>query len=264
VVTSVPLLNIKGKSKEKISLPKVFDTIYRPDVIRRAFLAVTSTRYQPKGVDPLAGKKTTAVSWGTGFGMSRAPRVKGSRSHSAQRGAFAPFAVGGFRAHPPRSQKKIVERINKKERRLGISSAIGATSNSDLVKSRGHQFPDDLQLPLVVEDAFQDVSTTSEIKAILQSLKIWSDVERVKNGLKIRAGKGKMRGRKYRHPVGPLIVIGERSGVSLGARNLLGVSIVSVDELNARDLAPGGVAGRLTVYTKSAIESLNKKEKGKK
>ena len=111
---TVSVLNLKGKSVSKITLPKVFSTIYRPDIIRRAFLAANSGSFQPKGVDPRAGKKTTATSRGTGMGLSRIPVTKGSRTHSAQRGALIPFAVGGYRTHPPRAEKKIVEKIKFK------------------------------------------------------------------------------------------------------------------------------------------------------
>jgi large subunit ribosomal protein L4e len=82
------------------------------------------------------------------------------------------------------------------------------------------------------------------------------DVVRAKNGRKIRAGRGKTRGRKYKTPKGPLLVVGEDKGISLGARNHPGVDVVVVDNVNTELLAPGTHPGRLTVYTKSAIEKL--------
>ena len=45
-------------------------------------------------------------------------------------------------------------------------------------------------------------------------------------------------------------------GISLGARNHAGVDVVVVENLNAELLAPGTHPGRLTVYTKSAVEKL--------
>jgi len=253
---SASVFNLEGKTVRKITLPAVFTTTYRPDVIRRTFLATSSQFYQPQGVDPLAGKKTTAEGRGPGFGMSRTPRTKGTRTPSAQRGALAPFTVGGYRTHPPRSEKIIVERINKKEHNLGISSAISATANIDLVRARGHSFPESVAFPLVVEDSIQEVKTTQDVKAILTALQVNPDLERVKDGLKIRAGRGKTRGRRYRHPVGPLLVVNEDLGLATAARNLLGVSVVPVANLSAVDLAPGGTAGRLTIWSESAIKAL--------
>ena len=40
------------------------------------------------------------------------------------------------------------------------------------------------------------------------------------------------------------------------ARNLPGVDVVTAKDLCAEDLAPGGDMGRLTIWTKSAIEAL--------
>ena len=82
------------------------------------------------------------------------------------------------------------------------------------------------------------------------------DVVRAKNGRKIRAGRGKTRGRKYKTPKGPLLVVGEDKGISLGARNHPGVDVVVVDNINAELLAPGTHPGLLTIYTKSAIEKV--------
>ena len=42
----------------------------------------------------------------------------------------------------------------------------------------------------------------------------------------------------------------------VGARNHAGVDVVEVNNVNAELLAPGTHAGRLTIYTKSAIEKL--------
>lgn len=65
-----------------------------------------------------------------------------------------------------------------------------------------------------------------------------------------------MRGRKYRKPKGPLIVVDEDRGIVLGARNHPGVDIVTVENLNVELLAPGTHPGRFTIYTKSALEKL--------
>ena len=81
-------------------------------------------------------------------------------------------------------------------------------------------------------------------------------LERSKSGRTIRAGKGTMRGRKYRPPKSILLVVAQKGGLDKGARNLPGVAVVTAKDLCAEDLAPGGDIGRLTVWTKSAVEAL--------
>jgi large subunit ribosomal protein L4e len=42
------------------------------------------------------------------------------------------------------------------------------------------------------------------------------------------------------------------------AMNIPGVDVVEVKQLNAENLAPGAKAGRLTIWSQAAIESLSK------
>jgi large subunit ribosomal protein L4e len=65
-----------------------------------------------------------------------------------------------------------------------------------------------------------------------------------------------MRGRKMKQAVGPLLVITKNDGIAEAARNLPGVDITSVENLNAELLAPGTHPGRLTVWTASAVEKV--------
>lgn len=258
-MASVKTYNLKGKpTKGSVSLPSQFETPYRPDVIKRAVLAIQSRRYQPHGVDELAGKRNTAQSWQTGHGRSRMPRVKGSGTGAANKAAFAPGTVGGRVAHPPEARKVLVERINTKENRLAIRSAIAASANADFVKARGHEIDNIPQIPLVVSDKLESISATKDAFEALIFLGLGDDLDRARDGRGIRAGKGKMRGRKMKTPKSLLIVVGEDSGISRAARNLPGVDIVEVHGLNAELLAPGTHPGRLVVWTKSAIHRLEK------
>ncbi|MCX6815715.1 MAG: 50S ribosomal protein L4, partial [Candidatus Aenigmarchaeota archaeon] len=79
------------------------------------------------------------------------------------------------------------------------------------------------------------------------------------NERKIRAGKGKMRGRKYKEKRGPLIIVSKNNPIIKAARNISGVDAVSVQNLNAELLAPGAKPGRLVVTTKSALDAMQKK-----
>lgn len=252
----VHVYSLEGKPVEEIELPPIFEEEFRPDVIRRAVLAHQTARLQPYGADKMAGKRTSAETWGKGFGVARVRRVKGSRHPSAGRGAFSPHTVGGRRAHPPKVEKILRERINRKERRLAIRSAIAATKERRLVTSRGHIVDEVVELPLVVTDELGRLRKTSEVMEVFQKLGLLRDLERVARSKRIRAGRGKMRGRRYKRAVGPLIVVDKEEGLKSGARNLPGVEVIEVRNLNAEKLAPGGVPGRVTVWTKGAIERL--------
>ncbi|TFF92689.1 50S ribosomal protein L4 [Candidatus Thorarchaeota archaeon] len=258
-MTKVKAFSLRGKTlKKRIDLPSQFETPYRPDLIKRAVLAVQSRQRQPHGVDELAGKRNTAQSWQTGHGRSRMPRVKGSGTGAANKAAFAPGTVGGRVAHPPEARKVIVERINGKENRLAIRSAIAASANERYVKSRGHKIDGVRQIPLIVSDKLESLKTTKEVYDAFIKLGLEEDLMRAKNGRAIRAGKGKMRGRKMKTPKSLLVVVGTDSGIGKAARNLPGVEVVEVHALNAELLAPGTHPGRLVLWTRSAIDRLEK------
>ena len=258
-MATVKAFSLQGKTlKERVDLPSHFDTPYRPDIIKRAVLAVQSRRRQPHGVDELAGKRNTAESWQTGHGKSRMPRIKGSGTGAANKAGFAPGTVGGRVAHPPEARKVIIERINGKENRLAIRSAIAATADARYVKARGHKVDSVPQLPLIVSDKLESVTTTKEAYEAFLALGLGDDLDRARNGRGVRAGKGKMRGRKMKTPRSLLVVVGADSGIGKAARNLPGVDVAEVHALNAELLAPGTHAGRLVVWTRSALERLEK------
>jgi large subunit ribosomal protein L4e len=231
---------------------KVFNTPLRPDVIKRAVVAIQSHRFQPQGRDIFAGKRTTAESRGVGLGIARVSRVKGS-----QRAAFIPFAVGGRATHPPKVGKKIEKKIPKKEMRLALQSAVAATASKEIVSSRGHVVDEVPDFPLVVVDEIQGLRKTREVRDTFIQLGVWPDIYRVKESRKVRAGKGKMRGRRIKQAVGPLLVIAKNEGVVEAARNVSGVAIVTIDGLNVELLAPGTHPGRLTIWTNSAFQMLD-------
>lgn len=247
----VPVLNIDGQQVEEMELPRVFQTPIRPDIIWRAVISLQSHRFQPQGRDPFAGKRTTAESWGVNRGLSRVPRLRDSR-----RAAFGVGTVGGHQAFPPTSIKRIRKEINKKERRLAIRSAIAATAVRDLVAKRGHDIHTIATLPIVVEDKVESLNKAREAREFLAKLGVWPDVERA-DRKKMRAGRGKMRGRKKKLGRGPLIVISEDQGISKAFSNIPGVEVVKVSALNAELLAPGARPGRLVIWTKTAFATLD-------
>jgi large subunit ribosomal protein L4e len=247
----IPVFNLQKEKTNEVELPKIFNTPIRHELIKKAVVSLQSRRFQPQGRDTMAGKRTTAESRGTGHGIARVPRLRGSN-----RAAFGVSIVGGHAAFPPTSIKKTVKRINKKEKRLAIRSAIAATANKELVEKRGHKIKKVEHLPIIINDELESLEKTSEVKNFLKNMDIWEDVERA-DRRKVRAGKGKMRGRKHKKGKGPLFVVLKNNGILYAARNLPGVDIVEISNLNIELLAPGAHPGRLTIWTMSAILQLD-------
>lgn len=236
--------SLQGKVVRTLHIPEIFQTPIRPDITRRAVIAIQSHRIQPQGRTPMAGKHTSAESRGTGLDLARVPRVKGG-GPVAGSAALAPGTVGGRAAHPPVAEKKIAKKINKKERRLAIRSAIAATADRHLISSRGHVLGDIHDFPLIVVDDIQEFKNSKEVQSLFIKLGVWADILRVKESAKHRVGKG------------PLIVIAADRGIGKAASNYSGVDVVKVEDLNAELLAPGTHLGRLTIWTESAVGKLN-------
>ncbi|MBU4374839.1 MAG: 50S ribosomal protein L4 [Euryarchaeota archaeon] len=241
------IIDLSGNAAKKLTT-NIFDEPYRPDLIKKAVLAAQANRQQPYGPHMYAGMRTSAEGWGPGRGVSRVARLKNS-----SKSARIPQAVKGREAHPPKPETDRTEKINDKERKKAIKSAIAATGNSDLVKKRGHRFQ--AQVPLVAVNELSALTRTKDVKSFMEAARVWDDIERAKDTT-IRAGKGKLRGRRYKSAKSILIVTAKDMGIVKAARNIAGVDIVTFDQLNAELLAPGTHAGRLTIYTESAIAKL--------
>lgn len=261
------VFSLDGKKLKEISLPKVFSTEFHPNLIKRAVLAIQSARIQPKGIYPLAGRDYSAKYSARRYlptmerimntEHARLPHLKNRRGLLAGKVANVPRAVHGPRAHPPHVEKITLEKINKKEKKEALHSAIAASVKIDLVSKR-HVFDNKINLPIVVEEKFAELKKTKDVVLFLEKIGLYADVESAKSKKKVRAGRGKMRGRKYRHKKSLLIVTEKNSPVYKAARNLEGVEICSARNLNAELFAPGCLPGRLTVWTEKAIEFLGK------
>ncbi len=246
---NVKIFGADGKTVGDLPLPPVFTALLRRDIITKAVVAQQSHRFQPQGRNPMAGKRTTAESFGVGRGISRVPRVGGHGPLSGT-AAFAPGTMGGRMAFPPVISKRTAKSMNRKERRLALDSAIAATGSKDLVRRRGHKFGEDIELPLVVTDEVEKFAKSSEAKTFLAAVGVWEDINRVKESKKIR-------GKRRKHAVGPLLVVAEYQGAQRAFENFEGVDVVRVKDLNVEALAPGTHPGRLAIWTESAIKSLS-------
>ena len=264
---------VEAKDGKAVNLPKPFFSQVREDIVRSAVHASRANRRQSYGhrehegkKSPQPGMKHSVEWWGKGRGVSRIMRKTGQRT-----GAQNPHTRGGRRAHGPKVDKIWSQKLNSKERRPARGSAIAATCDPQAVSSRGHRFEADIRFPIIIDEYVEsrngsdekyDIESipqqysTRKFVAMMEGLGLSDDLERSKNGRTIRAGKGTMRGRKYRTPRSVLLVVAQKGGLDRAARNLPGVDVVTAKDLCAEDLAPGGDLGRLTIWTKSAVEAL--------
>lgn len=251
----------EGKKK----LPVQFAEPVRADLIKRAVEAIWSHARQPYSADPRAGKKASAklsrrrrdYRGSYGHGISRVPRKILSRNGAQMYwvAAFAPGTVKGRQAHPPVAGKVWAQKINDRERRKAIRSALAATLDKRLVQQHGHVLPQ--QYPFIISNAFEALDKTKAVHEALAKLGLEQELARASRK-KVRPGKGKARGRRYRTAAGPLIVVAGDCRLLKAAKNIAGIDVCDVKGLNASLLAPGAVPGRLTLFTANAIEKLSK------
>ena len=259
------ILDLTKNKVGEIELPSQFEEEFRPDLIHRAVLAIQSHKRQTYAASNEAGKRASAklsrrrrdYRGSYGIGISRVPRKimtrRGTRMNWV--GAFAPGTVGGRKAHPPKSEKIWWKKINNKEKAKAIRSAITATIMKEIVAQRGHSIPS--SYPFALDDIFESINKTKDVIDAFKKLGLENELARVE-GRKIRAGKGKSRGRKYKKKKGPLIVVSNINKLSSAVVNIPGIDVVEVKSLNAELLAPGAKAGRLTLWTSAAINVLEK------
>lgn len=250
-VEKVNLYSITGKAKKKIALPKVFFEDVRTDLIRKAVKASQANRRQPYGPNPNSGMRHAVSTWGKGRGVARVQRLSQGRT-----AAESPNVVGGRRAHPPRPKRDWSQKINKKEGKKARNSALSATKEVDLISQRGHKFKKSITMPIVVEDSIEKIVTIKEAISTLKKLGVKDDLERARNGIHIRAGRGKMRGRRYRKPKSLLMVVKDHEKAMRGFGNLPGIDVTTPERLNVEMLAPGGMPGRLTLFSEGALKKL--------
>lgn len=248
---------VDGKVEKEIKLPEVFSEECREEIIRRAVLSEESKLRQPKGAYKLAGKETSARYKGVkdtfgslkNRGQAKLPREFFGKGRWG-RVRRVPHSVKGRRAHPPKVEKNIVEKINSKEWAIAFRSALAATADINLVQKRGHRVRES---PVVLSDEFEKIEKTKNFHSALSKI-IGEDLERSRNGKRMRSGVGR-RKKKVIYPKSALFVaLGEKA--LRAARNIPGVDAAKPEELNVRLLAPGAKPGRLAVYTESALKKI--------
>ena len=248
-----------GTKEGEIELPLIFSTPFRRELIHKAWTNITSHKFQPQGRHPSAGQDVVADSNDppTGQGVSRVARAKGGGGGRQGQGAEVASTRGGRQAHPPIVAKVIYKKLNKKENKLALCSAIAATASKELVELRGHKIQGIETFPIIVSDDIESISKANDILKILDSLKLTQDLTRLETR-KSRSGQSRLRGRSKKVGKSILFVTKDASNLSKAIGSLPGVEVRKVTDLSILDLAPGAHPIRLTVYSKSAIEEIAK------
>ena len=248
-----------GTKEGEIELPLIFSTPFRRELIHKAYTNLTSHKFQPQGRHPSAGQDVVADSNDppTGQGVSRVARAQGGGGGRQGQGAEVASTRGGRQAHPPIVGKVIYKKLNKKENKVAVCSAIAATSSKTIIESRGHKIEGIESFPIIVSDDIESISKSNEIVKVLESLKLTQDTDRLESR-KSRSGQSRLRGRSKKVGKSVLFVTKDDKEMSKAIGALPGVEVKSVKDLSVLDLAPGSHPIRLTVYSKSAIEEIAK------
>ena len=238
-------------------LPGVFLAPIRPDVVHFVHSRIALNKRQPYSVNKYAGKMPSAASWGTGRAVSRIPRIQGGGTHRAGQAAFGNMCRGGRMFSPTKPWRKWHRKVNLTQRRYAVASAIAASAVPALVMARGHRIMGTPEGPLVVSSSIENITKTSAAVALLKKFGAYADVEKTEASKTMRAGKGKMRNRRFVQRRGPLIIYAKDGGITRAFRNIPGVELADVNCLNLLQLAPGGHAGRFVIWTESAFAALD-------
>lgn len=255
-----PLLSVYSLSGDKsgeTTLPAVMTAPLRSDIVQFVHTNMNKNARQAYAVNIHAGKKVVASSWGTGRAVARIPRVGGGGTSRSGQGAFGNMCRGGRMFAPTKTWRKWHRKINLTQKRYAVASALAATAVPALVMARGHDIDEVPEIPLVLDNAVESTKKTSAAKDILAAVGAMDDVNKAAESKQIRAGKGKMRNRRYTLRRGPLIIYANNDGVEQAFRNLPGVELCCVSRLNLLQLAPGGHMGRFCIWSQAALEQLD-------
>ena len=252
-------LGINGAKESEIELPLVFSTPFRKDLISKSFTNLNSHKFQPQGRKPTAGMDVVARSNDppTGQGRSRIAKMRGGGGGRQGEAGGVASVKGGRQAHPPKVQKVIFKKLNKKENKLALCSAIAATQSKEIIESRGHKIKSLKTFPIVISDEIESVTKTKEVLKILDSLQLMQDVDRLKSR-RSRTGKSALRGRSTKIGKSILFVVSDSKKLSNACGSVPGVDVQTAKNLSVLDLAPGGAPIRLVVYSKNALKEIEK------
>jgi len=260
-----PIFDKSGKKIKEIELPSFFSARVRDDLISKILEA--EKKKQPYSPSPDAGMQHAARGkvvhrrhvWRSGYGkgISRVPRKIMSRRGEQFSWVAAEISGvrGGMRSHPPKVLGMInFSKINKKEMKIAFMSILSSTANLEEIKKRYSSLEGkkiENHFPLIISEL--NFKKTKELISSMKNIlgETLSDIAFPKK--KVRSGKGKGRGRKYRKSAGLLIVTGNNENLDSNV-----FDVKKARELNVTNI--GGL-GRLTLYTEKAINELGERLK---
>lgn len=255
---AITVYNLDGTEQGQVASPAVFGAPIRSDVVNIVHTNMAKNTRQAHAVSPLAGMQHSAESWGTGRAVSRIPRVSGSGTNRSGQGAFGNMCRKGRMASPIKIWRRWHRKTSISQKRYAVASALAASAVTSLVLARGHNVSRVEEIPLVLDNAFESVTKTKLAIQALKAVGAGGDLARCADTRKVRTGTARIRNRTHSVRRGPLVVYANDHGITKAVRNLPGVETLNVNRLNLLKLAPGGTIGRFIVWTKGAIESLNK------
>ncbi len=247
-----------GKVKGDVTLPKCFDSKIRAVILLKVFETQKGVFTQVYGAMEGAGAQYSASGiikkkrhdWKASYGkgISRVPRKVMSRHGASFNwiGATVSNTRGGRRPHAPRPGKNLFKKVNKKELLWAMKPALVGTFNALALEKK---YQRKMEMGGVFEAGILDAKTKDFVLAMKN---VFGDsFDSVLKTKVIRAGIGKMRGRKYKSNAGMMFVIGNEEEMKRK-----GIEIVKVNDLAVKDLAPNGVVGRLVCYSEKAVEEI--------
>ena len=251
------LITLDGKKSEQIDLPIVFSTKLNSKLIHKAYINLESHGFQKHATHPTAGQDVVADSNDppTGRGIARIARMKGGGGGRQGQAGEVAGTRGGRQAHRPYPNRVIYKKINKKENKLALCSAIAATASKELIQARGHKIEGIQSFPIIVEDEIENIANTSKMISVINNLNISQDVKRLAKRKK-RTGKVALRGRTSKIGKSVLFVVSNSEKISKACSGIPGVDACSTKNLSVLNLAPGGSLIRLTIFSKKAIEEI--------
>ena len=178
-----PLLTVQNvdgtPSKGQVATPYVFTAPLRPDLIQTVHTNMNKNHRQAYSVNKYAGKQAAAASWGTGRAVSRIPRVSGGGTSRSGQGAYGNMCRGGHMFAPTKTWRRWHRKVNLKQKRHAVCSALAASAVPALVMARGHKVDAVAELPLVVSDDVETTSKTSKAQEVLTKLGAIADVQKI-------------------------------------------------------------------------------------
>ena len=259
-MAKIQILGINGNKEKEIST-EIFAGEIRPDIVQKIAEIERNSAKQPYSPFMWAGMQSSASGnvkhnrhvWKTdrGRGTSRFPkkRMSDKGSHFVWVGAIIPGVRGGRRAHPPKIPRTDIK-INKKEKIFALKSALAMISSMEEIKKKysrlnGHELK--IKLPLVIDAKILGLKAKQFFETLVKIVgeNMMGVAVQEKS---IRAGAGKMRGRKYKQNAGMLFVLGNKEKIKIS-----GIDTIKVKDIEIRDLVENGA--RLVMFTEEAVKN---------